>query len=221
MAPWALQFSETRELELALAVLLFDRFTGENALLGTTEVRVSGQAVTPFVRPGEATYLFFGLPPGAYTFEVLSHADTPYYLPVSIPLVLPMPSPLWPAFPDQTLADPSKQLSDPTQTPAYRAQRQLATLQPAVAYPFPGGATLVRGTVFAGGLPLAGARVRRLGDTLEYTTGNTGEFVLFFPRIQGTGETVTLRSSHPAHPDVDVLVNVRRGMTVLTTIIAP
>lgn len=210
-------YSEQRTLLLSLALELYDRFSGAASLRGEVEVRLAGSGEEAYRRPGQACWLFFDLDPGAYTLEVRSAEETPYYLPVDIPVVLPMPDPLWPAYPDRSLADLNLPLDDPAQPVPYRDQRALATLQPAVAYPFP-SATLVRGTVFAAGSPLADARVRRLGDDLEYHTGDGGEFVLFFSDIQGTGETITLRTSHAAFADVDVLVDVRRGMTVASAI---
>jgi hypothetical protein len=117
-----------------------------------------------------------------------------------------------------SLADSSKPLDDPAQPAAYRAQRSAVTLQPSTAYPFPVGATLVRGTVLVDAIPLAAAMVRRVGDDMAYTTGADGEFVLFFPRINGMAETITLRASHPLHVDVDRAIQVRRGLTVATTI---
>lgn len=212
-------YRETRALQLSLAVVLFDAFTGRSELRGEVEVRLAGGEQTPFERPSDATFLFFELAPGAYTVTVRSAGASPFYRSVDLSLNLPMPNPLWPAFPDVTLADPNKMLADPTQTPAYRAQRAAATLWPDVAYPFPAGATLVRGRVMASGSPLADATVTRLGGAEQFMTGSEGELVLFFPRIQGTGETVTLRASHALHPDLDLVIELERGRTVATTFV--
>jgi len=113
----------------------------------------------------------------------------------------------------------------------YRTQYLAASLRPSAAYPFPDGATLVRGRVLAGAAPLPGAtvklvnvpdlpgpKVRREKDQ-QYRTGEDGEFVLFFPEVIGARETFTLRASHSARPDVDRDVEVRRGMTVATNIV--
>lgn len=224
MARFKTTSHDRRELRLGFALMLFDRFSQANRLVGNTTVRFATKpSVRPFVplqKVPEGMFLFFEpLPPGAYTIEVRSEIDnTPYYLPADIPIGLPMPNALWPVFPDLSLADLSKPLDDPAQPAAYRAQRSAVTLQPSTAYPFPAGATLVRGTVFADTVPLAAAVVRRVGDDMAYTTGADGEFVLFFPRINGMAETITLRASHPLHVDVDHAVQVRRGLTVATTI---
>jgi len=213
--------SEPRELALAFALMLIDGFTHAPQLIGEPSVRFAGRALVPFQKRPDATFLFFNQPPGNYTVDVREGQNSgraPYYQPVDIPIVLPMPHPLWPAFPDVTLADADKPLDDPTQPEAYRAQRTAATLQPTTAYPFPAGATLIRGRVAVGAAPVAGARVRRVGDALEYSTEADGEFVLFFLRPKGSGDTVVLRASHAAHGDVDRQVKLVRGTTVSTTI---
>jgi hypothetical protein len=128
-------------------------------------------------------------------------------------------NPIWPAFPDINLADSTKPLDDPTQNPAYRAQRLAATLQPSTSYPFPAGSTLVRGTVFANGAPLAGATVQCVAEKQQYLTDEGGEFVLFFTQISGVGETITLQATHALHPTVQQNTDVHRGMTVATNIV--
>jgi len=200
----------------------------------------------PLAKAPESTFLFFDLPAGPYTLEVRSNregrsdqdqtrVDEEYYLnqpsyysKADINIVLPMPTARWPAFPDATLADQSKPLDDPNQSVPYRNQRKAATLLPTTAYPFPAGATLVRGTVLSGGAPLNRARVRQVGgnplhptgaEDLVYETGPDGEFVLFFSKLNGTSKTVTLRASHALHLDVDQNVLVRRGLTVAQDIV--
>jgi hypothetical protein len=211
-------FSEKRQLNLALALSLFDQFTRKRALLGKVKVSVAGKPpVKPFVayqKEAGATFLFFDLPDGAYTFEIRSEGQTPYYVARDINITLPMPDPLWPAFPNVKLADEDLPLDDPAQPPPYRAQHLEATLEPATTYPFPEGSTLVRGTVRSGPDPLAEATVQPLGEDFQYLTGESGEYVLFFPGINGPQQTVTLRATHASHPLVDGNVEVRRGMTV-------
>jgi hypothetical protein len=230
---------DTRDLTLAVALMLSDRFTEANELTGLVTVRVANQpSVKPFVptqKYGEATFLFFDLPAGAHTLEIRSNREAAddeqreslsselvyfrnepaYYLGVDIPIVLPPAHALWPAFPDLLLADQTKPLDDPTQPAVFRQQRAAAMLQPTTAYPFSFGATLVRGEVQSAGAPLADASVRRVGDDLDYRTGPDGQFVLFFKSVSGASEMVTLRASHAAHPDLDQIVVIRRGMTVV------
>lgn len=242
---------DVNELRLSLALMLYDGFTGAQELIGDIAVSVfnempaspiqetlsspppASQVVRPwmFRKTPAATFLFFGLAPGAYTLEVRSNRTSadqapPYYLPTNIsvtitdlPIVAAAQKPVWPAFPDINLADQTKPLNDPTQSEAYRVQRQAATLQPTAAYPFPIGSTLVRGTVFANGLPLAGAKVQRLGDDLSYPTGDDGAFVLFLTEISGIGTTITLQATHALHPPVQQKTDVHRGMTVATNIV--
>ncbi len=229
---------DVREFKVVFALMLSDRFTEKNQLAGRTSVRIAGQPfATPFVprqHPGQATFYYVDLPPANYTLEVRSNRDgrivdanppqidePPYYLsepayyfPVDVPLAFPLAHDLWPGFPDLLSADQTKPLDDPTQPLAFRQQRAVALLQPTTAYPFPAGATLVRGTVKAGGVELANARVRRIGDGLEYVTGPDGQYVLFFKNVVGATEVMTLRASHALHPDLDRNVEVRRGMTV-------
>jgi len=154
------------ELKPALVLLLWDGFTGSNALAGDVVVRI-GQT-NPKFQTSPAGFVFCNLANGSYIVNVKSTADEPYYLPADIPVTLPFPRPedtlwdkppVWMGFPDIVLADPNKMLDDPGQTPAYLGQRALATLSPTVAYPFPADATLVRGLVTANGIPLSGALV--------------------------------------------------------------
>jgi hypothetical protein len=219
---------DTQLLRLALGILLFDDFTGAQQLAGAIVVRMAARpAIKPF-RPFEkesGIYLFFDLPAGVYTIEVRSNRDgqlnelPPFYFPADLNITLPMPHSLWPAFPDLALADDTKPLDDPAQPAAYRTQRQTATLRPTAAYPFPAGATLVRGTVFAGAIPLSGATVRRTGSATGYTTAENGEFVLSFPNINGSSQTISLLATHPLHPDVNENVAVQRGMSTATNLI--
>jgi hypothetical protein len=230
-------YSETRQLKLGLALILFDGFTGKSQLVGLyddlneeradealaidpqgvsrrgrrTTVRVAGRSIVPRRRESDATFLFLGLPPGTHTFQVRS----PYYEPRDLALAMPRPDPRWPAFPDVTLADESLPLESPAQPAAYRAQRALVGLQPSVRYPFPGGATLVRGVVRSGGQALRDATVHRQGDPIASTTEASGGYVLFFTDIAANGQTVMLEAAHPLHATVTAPVTVVRGLTVL------
>ena len=133
---------EPQQLTVAFVLQLHDGFTGEPHLEGDVTVEVANREVAR-AKPDRAQFLFFTLPSGPYSLTVQSE----YYVPVSIPVTLPMTTALWPAFPDRALADPALQLDDPGQTAAYLAQRAMATLQPSVQYPFRLGANLARGTV--------------------------------------------------------------------------
>jgi len=241
---------DVNELQLSLALTLYDGFTGAHELIGDIAVSIFNEMLaSPIQAPGsppltgqsarqwifrktpDAIFLFFGLAPGAYTFEVRSNSASrdkkpSYYLPTDVsfdvndlPAVVAAQKPVWPAFPDINLADQTKPLDDPTQPETYRVQRQAATLQPTTAYPFPADATLVRGTVFANGVPLAGTKVQRIGEDLSYLTVGDGAFVLFLTEISGTGTIITLQATHALHPPVQQKIKVHRGMTVATNIV--
>lgn len=231
---------DIRELKLSFALMLLDRFTQSNELAGKLTVRVANQPFeAPFVplqKPGQAVFGFFDLPAGAYTLQVRSNregrvdetqedeppyylSEPPYYFSVDVPIVMPPPNNLWPAFPDLLLADQTKPLDDPTQPVGFRQQRALATLQPTTSYPFGAGTTLVRGRVLVGGAPVANARVRRVNDDLEYITGPDGQYALFFNKVKGASEAITIRATRPPQPDKDQPVTVRRGMTVTQNIV--
>ena len=157
---------DVRELQPWMVLQLRDAFTDSNVLQGNVNVSIGSRSPL-FQKQSEATFVFAKNPlNGNYTVTVSSTPDEPYYLPASIPITLPFPvraNTNWPqpwiGYPDVTLADPSLTLDDPSQSAAYLAQRELAGLQPTTAYPFPAGATLVRGQVTSAGAPVGGALV--------------------------------------------------------------
>jgi hypothetical protein len=202
------------------ALQLFDGFTGQCQLEGEVAVSIAGRKPR-YAKTDSATFVFLDLGAGAWTISVQPSPRTPFYLPVTIPVSLPLADPLWQAYPDLSLADRSKPLNDPSQPAAYKAQRALATLRPTPSYPFPPGATLVRGTVLAGGVPLAGATVIRVGDDAGTLSDDAGEFVLSFedvPLFDGAGDpgqAATISATHPLKSgSVDVQVTLLRGTTV-------
>jgi hypothetical protein len=212
---------DVREFSVALGVFLLDGFTGGAALAGPVVVRLAGWPRAPLEKPAQAVFAFFDLPAGDYVVQVRSDPDSPYYQDADIPVTLPFPDPRWPAFPDVTHANPNLPADDPGQTAEFLAERKQATLLPTTAYPFPAGATLVRGTVRAGGAPLAGATVTGSFDVqtdpgttvtrqaLPYLTGRSGEYVLFFTGFAKGVQTVHVAASHPAYgaaPPQDVNV---------------
>jgi hypothetical protein len=222
---------DTRELHLGFGLLLLDGFSEAPELAGEIAVTLANEpALRPFRKDADAAFFFFDLPAGNYTAQVRSNPrrERPYYLPIDIPFVVPMPNPSWPAFPDAVLADPALPLNHPDQSAAYRNQRRLATLQPTTAYPFPAGAGLVRGTVRANNAPLGGATVSATlqfqtnparFEVRSYLTQADGGFVLFFKQVSGTGSDITLTATHPNHPNQNLPIKLRRGMTVATDII--
>jgi hypothetical protein len=219
-----LRFSEQLTTQ-GFGLNLYDGFTGEPQLQGEVMVSI-GKKKAAVEKSFPAMFVFPNLPPGSYSISVEAAPDTPFYSNVSIPINTPMPDPLWPAYPDISLADKSKPLDDPSQPAAYRAQRALATLVPTPRYPFPPGATLLRGTVLAGTVPLAGATVERVasgslgqGGDSAVSDGN-GEFVLFFTDVDGMGEVATIQATHPLRPNTgQVQVTLQRGTTTSTRIV--
>lgn len=209
---------ETTTSTCRLALLLEDAFRREPRLVGPVAVQVDGQPL-PWLKTPDATFIFFELPDGAYTVHVASDPLYPYYRAVDIPVTLPVADPRWPAFPDRSIADDTLRLDDPTQPAAYRAQRDRAALRPTTRYPFPVGATLVRGAITAGGAPLAGATVSvDGGPELPYGTDADGTFVIFFEPPGAVEAPATLRAQHAAKPDVTVPAVVRRGVTTVVNI---
>jgi hypothetical protein len=209
---------ETSETQLAFALMLRDGLTLADALAG--EVTVMAGAQKGQQKSVTGTFLFFQLPKGALQLAVRSNPDTPYYLPVDLTVTIPPPSPLWPAFPDISLADKTLPLSDPKQPSAYRAQFLQTCLSPTTAYPFDAGATLVRGTVLHADAPLAGVKLFVPADNtvLPYATAADGQFVLLFPQPVAQPTAVTIRAQRAGNTDVDTQVTVARAATVTARI---
>jgi hypothetical protein len=197
---------DKQQLRIVLAVLLSDAYRSDGTVLGGLVVRTKNGAA--YRKDDGSTFIFYQLPAGVNTVSVSSAEDPPYYQPVDIAVVTPMPDPKWPAFPDRSIAQ-----ANPA---AYRQQLALTALRPTTKYPFPENATLARGRVLAAGNPVAGATVRRDGANpgLEYSTGGDGEYVLFFDKVQGAAEKLKLRASAAGHPDALVDVQVVRGETI-------
>ena len=111
---------EASVTKLSFALLLRDNLTFADALAGDVEVTAGSR--TGQRKGTTGAFLFSSLGNGPISLSVRSAPNTPYYLPTDIPVTIPMPSVLWPAFPDITLANPSLDLWDPKQPPAYRTQ---------------------------------------------------------------------------------------------------
>lgn len=210
---------ESIDVTLQFALLLRDGFADSDQLLGTVSVTAGSIQGQPN-RDGNA-FLFYNLKTGPQSFSISSGPDTPYYLAKAINLNItsPMPSPLWPAYPDITKADPTLPLGDPNQPAIYKTQRLNATLLPSNSYPFPSGSTLIRGTVTHGGIFLAGATVQQTGGTdPAYVTGADGQFVLFLKSPPSLPNKVTVTAKSAGLPDGQTDVTVLRGLSVSTTI---
>lgn len=215
--PFPILKGDTIRQDLQFALLLRDAFADSDQLLGQVTAKsgiVSGQQ-----KDSSGVFLFYTLKPGAQSIQVTSGPETPYYLPASINVTIPMGSAVWPAFPDINLADPNLPLGDPSQPAAYKTQRLAATLLPANSYPFLAGSTLIRGTVRHNNNPLSGATVQQVGGIdPSYKTGDDGQFVLFISKPPGTPTQITLTATYPALAGTSVKVTVMRGLTVPVTI---
>jgi hypothetical protein len=220
------RYSELREHPFKFALRLTDYLTRQPVLAGPVDAEIVGFAQSKYARrePTRAengsAFVFTNIPDGIHDITISSPPEAPFYRAVTLTVTVPFADPLWPAFPDLNLADPTLPLSDPAQPIAFRDQYRLAALLPSTAYPFPANATLVRGTIFAGAVELSGATVQRVGgDEVPYVTGEKGDYVLVFENPPLTTETVTLRASHPLKAPIDVFVDVVREMTVTADIV--
>lgn len=211
--PFPITTGEWIRDSLQFALLLRDGFADSDELLG--DVSVTCGPIAGQQKGSSGAFLFYALQPGPQNFAVTSGPYTPYYLPAIVPVTVPMPNALWPAFPDVTVADPNLLLGDPGQTTAYKTQRQTATLLPAISYPFLAGTTLIRGTVMHGGQPLEGATAQQAGSSdPPYKTGADGQFVLFLSSPPGLPTQVTVTATYPGLADGKAQVSVIRGLTV-------
>jgi hypothetical protein len=210
---------DVRTLRLSFALQLFDLVTGADELQGALTVRLKNQPLRkpylPFVKTPEATFLFFALPEGNYTARIESDTDTPYYLPREIGFSVPRRNELWPAIPEFTLADPRWPLDDLRQPETFRKQLAATLLRPTTAYPFPEGATLIRGVVMRQDAPLPGAAVEHVESGQAYLTGPQGEYVLYFADKEARGQEVTVRARHADFDPLQHSFKLRRGVTVV------
>ena len=211
--PFPITQPEVIDVTLQFALQLRDGYADSDQLLG--RVTAASGGVNGEQKDSSGTFLFYDLQPGAQNISVSSDSKTPYYLPNQVAVNVPMPSPLWPVFPDITIADPTLPLGDPGQTPAYKVERLAATLFPTTAYPFPAGATLIRGTVLHNNQPLAATTVQRTGGTdPAYVTGADGQFVLYLSNPPVLPLPVTITAQHAGFANGNANITVLRGLTV-------
>jgi hypothetical protein len=205
---------ESIKTSLALAVMLRDAYTRRSSLLGEIEVKVA-DVETAVRKPVESTFLFATLPAGMHAITVRSTEDPPLYLPVDLAITLPMTDPLWPAFPDRSVANLTLPFDSPLQTPLFRSQFLQASLIPSAAYPFPGDATLIRGSVSSAMGPLDDVGISD-GAAMRYRTGTSGEFVVFVSPYQ---PSVTLTFQRTGFSDSVVPVSVPAQGTAIVNVL--
>jgi hypothetical protein len=205
------------QTKLQFALILRDGFADSENLLGNVEVTAGG--IKGERKESSGIFLFYSLKQGANVLQIRSSEDTPYYLARSVDVAIPLPSAVWPAFPDITVADPNLPLGDPGQKPVYKSQRAEATLLPTPSYPFPEGTTLIRGVVRYAGQLLADATVQQAGSSAPaYKTGKDGQFVIFIENAPSIPRSMVLNAKHAGFPDANPSVTVMRGLTVSVTI---
>lgn len=205
---------ESIKTTLTLAVMLRDAYSRRDVLLGDIEVKVT-DVETAERKPLESTFIFSKLPNGAHNIQIRSLEDPPLYLPVDLAVTLPVTDPLWPAFPDRSLADPTLSFDSPFQTPLFRSQYRQASLIPSASYPFPGDATLIRGMVTSATGPLDQVSISE-GTELRYLTGETGEYAVFIAPFQ---PAVTLTFQRPGFSDSVVPVNAASQGTAVVNVL--
>jgi hypothetical protein len=161
-------------------------------------------------------FLFLNIPDGIYTLRV----ESEHYLDAELVLSIP--------------ASPPEHL--------------LVTifLQPWPAYPFPPGATLIRGLVHdAVDNPVADARVEIVGRNIVNYSGQNGEFVLSFGAlreqdvirvnrktfVKDNGDRneltspptpptlITVRATHPSYGTVTTTTEVQEGTTAFIRLV--
>jgi hypothetical protein len=153
------------------------------------------------IRNPSGYFLFLNLPDGSYTLGVESEHYQDEELVINIPT-----------------SPPGNPLVD-------------IVLQPRPSYPFPSGATLIRGLVRdAPGNPIIEARAEVVGKNIISRSGNKGEFVLFFGGlkegdivkenskrfIRGNGtKVITLKVDQPAYGSktTQIMEGVEEGKT--------
>ena len=104
------------------------------------------------------------------------------------------------------------------------------TLKPSPAYPFPSGATLIRGIVRdTAGNPVPRATVEVVGKEIENTTTEEGEYVIYFKNLteddiikiggiryvrRDSSRKLKIKASHPAYKNNTHNTEVEEGKTV-------
>lgn len=94
-------------------------------------------------------------------------------------------------------------------------------LRPNPSYPFPFGATLLRGTLRdSDGNPISGADAKVAGSALETKTSKNGDFVLYFPASQGDA-SIQVKVKPEGRPPKTVNGEVKKGRSTSLSVIYP
>ena len=145
-----------------MAVSLVDNFTGEKPV-GAVSVTLKGESYTA-VKNLSGFYVFLNIPIKAYVVQVRSD----YYFDNDFPATLTPPNP------GDLFSDKLAKL------------KQVIPLDPRPAYPFPSGATLIRGIVNdQTGNPVPNAGVTVVERGLTASTTSRGEYVFYLKGLTG------------------------------------
>lgn len=200
---------------VSLAVALVDNYTsvvrrdGREIILSERPVGRLRVLLKELSREGilnpSGYFLFLNIPDGVYTLRV----ESENYLDEELVLSLP---------------------TSPPENPLVNI-----FLQPRPSYPFPPGATLIRGLVRdALDNPVAEAHVEIVGKNIGNRSIENGEFVLYFGAlkeadvirinkktfVKGNGDqTITVRANHPSHGTVTTLTEVQEGTTAFVMLV--
>jgi hypothetical protein len=176
-------------LAASIVVALADPLQIGGGPIAGVQVRLQGRSEKP-IQDFSGYYVFVDLPVGTYRVEVAPTPEQTY-----LPEVVPAP----PALPISVIDPPS----------AFPRTPPLVTvpLRPRPTYPFSAEASLVRGTVRKGSVPLADAKiVITVGDPMRlgalwsaYETAQGGGFVFAFRFTQpkSSPQAITLQATHP------------------------
>lgn len=200
---------------VSLAVALIDNYTsvvrrnGQDVVLRERPIGRVRVLLHELAREGRVNpsgyFLFLNIPDGSYTLRV----EAEHYLDEEVPLHLP---------------------ASPPHNPLVHV-----LLQPRASYPFPPGATLIRGVVQdATDARVAEAAVEVVGKHVFSRSSANGEFVLAFGPlketdtvrvsrktfVRGNGDqTITVRAQHPQYGVVTTTTEVQEGTAAFVTLI--
>ena len=80
-------------------------------------------------------------------------------------------------------------------------------------------ATLIRGIVLSGGVPVEKASVRHISGESSYETDKDGLYVLFVQKLAGLQAQVEVSATKAGLPPKSILATARRGETISQDIV--
>jgi len=156
--------TEPRDARLSMAISLTDKYTNKQPI-GKTSVSLKDESYKAVKNPS-GYYLFLDIPIKAYVIQVRSD----FYFDENPPVTLS------PIDPKSSMKEKLKKIV------------QEIELEPNPAYPFPNGATLIRGIVTdQAENPVPNASVRIVEKGMATSTSEKGEYVFYFPPLTDSG----------------------------------